>query len=354
MPFTNEDKIIIKHYRLEKNYGRKRLLREFPDKGWTVGGLDTLLKKIDKTGGIERKKGSGRPKSARTDENIETVEELILSQEEEPGSHKTPRQIERETGISHTSIRRIIKYDLKLTPYKRVKGQKLSSLDEEKRKKRVSMLLKKITKRTLKKTFFTDEKMFTVDTPRNTQNDRVYANVEKKNKITDERLYTTKATFPKKIMVSVGISKLGKTSLFFVDPGAKVNAEYYRNNLLAKMIPEMEDITGGDFIFQQDGARAHTAKDTIKYIKEKMPDHVPPKMWPPNSPDLNPLDYGIWESFMQKVYKKNINSIGTLKVALLETWEEFPQEEINKIIDQFRERCKKVKEVNGKHIEQFF
>ena len=267
MPFTNEDKIIIKHYRLEKNYGRKRLLREFPDKGWTVGGLDTLLKKIDKTGGIERKKGSGRPKSARTDENIETVEELILSQEEEPGSHKTPRQIERETGISHTSIRRIIKYDLKLTPY----------IKESKR----------------------------------------------------------------------------KTSLFFVDPGAKVNAEYYRNNLLAKMIPEMEDITGGDFIFQQDGARAHTAKDTIKYIKEKMPDHVPPKMWPPNSPDLNPVDYGIWESVMQKVYKKNINSIETLKVALLETWDEFSQEEINKIIDQFRERCKKVKEVNGKHIEQF-
>ena len=35
MPFSEEDKIIIKHYRIDKNYGVKRLLSEFPNKGWT-------------------------------------------------------------------------------------------------------------------------------------------------------------------------------------------------------------------------------------------------------------------------------------------------------------------------------
>ena len=94
-------------------------------------------------------------------------------------------------------------------------------------------------------------------------------------------------------MVSVGISQFGKTSLFVLEPGAKVNGHYYRDELLAKMIPEMDAISGGDYIFQQDSARAHTAKDTIKYIKDNMPDYIPPEMWPPNSPDLNPVDYGI-------------------------------------------------------------
>ena len=216
------------------------------------------------------------------------VEELILSQEENPGTHKSPREIERETGISRSTIRRIAKHDLNLTPYKRLKGQKLSMIDENKRRKRVSLLLQKITKETLKKTFFTDEKIFTVDTPRNTQNDRVYADVEKKNEIVDDRLYTTKNTFPKKIMVSVGVSQLGKTSVFFIDSGAKVNADYYQTQLLSKMIPEMTRISNGDYIFQQDGARAHTAKSTISYIQNKMPDYVSPEMWPPNSPDLNP------------------------------------------------------------------
>ena len=311
MPFSKEDKIIIKHYRLDKGYGRKKLLNEFSGKDWSAGGLDKLLRKIDETQSVERKAGSERPRTARTEENIEIVEELIYSQEDEPKSHKTPREIARETGISHSSIRCIAKFDLNLTPFKR-------------------------------------------NTPRNTQNDRVYDDVTKKNEISDERLYTTKSTFPKKIMVSVGISQLGKTSLFVLEPGAKVNGQYYRDELLAKMIPEMDAISGGDYIFQQDGARAHTAKDTIKYIKDNMPDYIPPEMWPPNSPDLNPVDYGIWESFMRKVYKKKISDVETLKTALEEVWEEFPQSEINEIIDRFRKRCNKVKAVKGKHIEQFF
>ena len=41
MPFTEEDKIIIKHYRMDKGYGARRLLTEFPDRGWTRGGLNT-------------------------------------------------------------------------------------------------------------------------------------------------------------------------------------------------------------------------------------------------------------------------------------------------------------------------
>ena len=349
MPFSKEDKIIIKHYRLDKGYGRKKLLNEFPGKDWSAGGLDKLLHKIDETQSVERKAGSGRPRTARTEEIIEIVEELICSQEDEPKSHKTPREIARETGISHSSVRRIAKFDLNLTPFKRVKGQKLSAKDEEKRKKWAAKLLRIVLKESLKKTFFTDEKIFTVDTPRNTQNDRVYA---KKNEISDECLYTKKTTFPKKIRISVGVSQLGKTSLFVLQPGAKVNGKYYRDDLLAKMIPEMDAISGGDYIFQQDGARAHTAKDTIKYIKDNMPGYIPPEMCPPNSPDLNPVDYGIWESFMRKVYQKKISDVETLKTALEEAWEEFPQSEIK--FDQFRKRCNKVKAVKGKHIEQFF
>ena len=57
---------------------------------------------------------------------------------------------------------------------------------------------------------------------------------------------------------------------------------------------------------------------------------------------------------MRKVYKKKISDVETLKTALEEAWEEFPQSEINEIIDQFRKRCNKVKAVKGKHIEQFF
>ena len=42
--------------------------------------------------------------------------------------------------------------------------------------------------------------------------------------------------------------------------------------------------------------------------------------------------------------------VGRLRKA----WKEFPQCEIETIIGQFRKRCNKVREVKGKHIEQFF
>ena len=59
MPFTTEDKILIKHYRLDKNYGRRKILHEFQDKPSSVSGLDKLIKKIDNTGGTDRTNGSG-------------------------------------------------------------------------------------------------------------------------------------------------------------------------------------------------------------------------------------------------------------------------------------------------------
>jgi len=34
------------------------------------------------------------------------------------------------------------------------------------------------------------------------------------------------------VMASVGISALGRTSIQFVDPGVKVNGDYYNNVLL--------------------------------------------------------------------------------------------------------------------------
>ena len=46
-------------------------------------------------------------------------------------------------------------------------------------------------------------------------------------------------------MVSVGVSKLGKTKLHFVEVDAKVNGDYYRRKILRQMIPEMDRLAAG-------------------------------------------------------------------------------------------------------------
>ena len=87
-------------------------------------------------------------------------------------------------------------------------------------------------------------------------------------------------------MVSASLSKLGKTSIHFITPSAKINSAYYCNEVLSQLLPEMEQLSNGDYIFQQDGARSQTAKITITYLEEHCCKFLKPDFWPPNSRDL--------------------------------------------------------------------
>jgi len=92
--------------------------------------------------------------------------------------------------------------------------------------------------------------------------------------------------------VSVAVSKLGCSPLFFVEPGVKVNGHYYRDVLLKQqMLPVMCRIAGDTYVFQQDSAPAHRARDTVQLLQQEITELIVPHLWPPNSPDLNPVDY---------------------------------------------------------------
>lgn len=357
MVFSYEHKVIIKYLREKYTHGARKIVADHPEFGWNEHGVKKLLKKIDETGDIARKEGSGRPKTSRTDENIEMVEEMILSQEE-PGTHQTPAEIAAELGIHRRQVQQIIDEDLDLKPIRKMKVQSLSDADMEKRNTRAVKLLRTYTREVLKTAFFSDEKIFKVKQQYNSQNDVCYIPKKmKKSDVSDERLLRQQATFPQKIMVSVSVSKAGKTKLFFVDPGTKVNAHYYSNVLMKKMIPQMDRRANGEnYLFMQDGARAHTAKLTLgNFAKQKQLTLLQPQDWPPNSPDLNPVDFGIWGILEENVYRgRRITNIESLKEALVTEWNLLPQETINRCIDAFRPRLKRVVEVGGGHIEKYF
>ena len=179
MGFSEEDRIIIKHYRQMYNWGSRKILTQLGDgKGWTRMGIETLIQKIDATGTHERRKGSGRPRTARTQENIEETDEMIQSQGDPETDdwerHESPREIAIRLGISKNSVYRIIKFDLDLTMFHRVKGQKLSETDHEKRTIRCKRMLRFFTLEKLRKTFFSDESIFTVEGRYNAHNDVIY------------------------------------------------------------------------------------------------------------------------------------------------------------------------------------
>jgi len=85
-------------------WGAKHICKEFSNKKWAVSSVGDL-RKTDTTNWISRKAGSGRPRTVRTEQNIERVAELICSQEDNPGSSRCLRDIEKLTGISRSSVR---------------------------------------------------------------------------------------------------------------------------------------------------------------------------------------------------------------------------------------------------------
>ena len=120
-------------------------------------------------------------------------------------------------------------------------------------------------------------------------------------------------------MVSVAVSKLGKTDLVFVDPGAKINSVYYCNNVLEQgLLPEIRHISNNDVVFQQDGAPAHRSRHTVAYPHCNVPEFIEPENWPPNSPDLNRVDYSVWGALQQMVQRHKISDTEQLKRVLID------------------------------------
>jgi hypothetical protein len=161
----------------------------------------------------------------------------------------------------------------------------------------------------------------------------------------------TRPTFSRSVMVSVGVSALGRTSIHFVEPGVKVNGQYYRDVLLMQdLLPEIRELS--DFyVFQQDSAPAHRARETVELLTNETPDFIPPTSWPPNSPDLNPVDYKVWSVMQEQVYKHPIKNVDELRERIVSVWEELDQSVIDTAVRQWRKRLRACVKVKGGHFE---
>ena len=261
-----------------------------------------FLRKLRGTDSAERRPVTGRPRSSRAPENIDSVEDLILSHENRPGTSCSQREVVRRTGISQSSARRIIKNDLNLKDFKRATVQDLSEATRKKGLYRCRKLLRRFrSTKSVKNVWFTDEKRFTVQAPCNTQNDRVHAAVNRKNVIDPARLLRERKHFSDSVMVSLEASFNGKTSVIFIPRGVKIDAQRYCQDVLDPMLSEISQETP-DFVFQQDGAPSHTARETVASVKKKCHDFIAPGEWPPCSPDLNPIDYFVGSAIEERKF----------------------------------------------------
>jgi hypothetical protein len=353
MVLHQDDKTLIEFLSCKKGLSLNKILQECPEKQWKRSTVANFLKKLRDTGSSCRRHGSGRPKSVRTRENIDLVKDLVLSPEGRAATSCSERETAKRTGISRTSVQRIIKKDLHLQTFRRIGVHELSQAVRAKRVTRCRTLLRRFKKKSVERILFTDEKIFTVAAPTNTQNDRVRSRALKKRDVPKENLLREKARSRGSVMVSVGVTMHYKSSPIFVPAGAKVNADQYQQVILRPMLRQMLRNVP-DLIFQQDGAPAHTARTTVTFLTDNCSAFIEPSWWPPNSPDLNPLDYYVWSAMEQKVYRgPAVQDINDLKERISRSLENLPQAQIARAIKSWTKRLREVVRNGGGHIEPF-
>lgn len=151
---------------------------------------------------------------------------------------------------------------------------------------------------------FTDEKLFKVEAEFNPQNHRVLASTSEQ--ANNQGRMIKRASHPQQVMVFGAITSDGKMPLIFVDPGVKINKEYYLEETLKNhVLPWTKSHFGNQvWTFQQDSAPAHKAKIVHAWCTANFPRFITSSEWPASSPDLNPLDYSIWGVLQSKVQER--------------------------------------------------
>ena len=308
-------------------------------------GLSTIerwCKSIRETGRIVLFQSKGRPKTIRTATAIRKVKNR-----HDRWKVFSCRKVARDLGISRTSVQRILKDDLNLKPYSRKIQPKISQDQKVKRLKFANWIRTNFRKEDTLKFVFSDEKMFDIDGVYNSQNDRIWA-VNRDEADANGGIKQVQK-FPQKVMVWLGVCSRGVSPLVIFEKGT-VDHDRYIKEVLPVALKFGNDVFGDDWIFQQDGAKPHIHKKSQEWCRTHFPGFIDKDRWPPNSPDLNPLDYCIWNEFAGAINWDLVTSKKTLIDQLKLAVKKIRPEVVFESCSSWTNRLYRLKESQGNYL----
>jgi len=111
------------------------------------------------------------------------------------------------------------------------------------------------------------------------------------------------------------------------------------------LLPAICRVSGNDFVpAGQCTGTPRRARETVELLRQETPNFLASKLWPPNSPDLSPVDYEISAVMQHCVYHRQIYSVDELKRRLIDVWRGLGQSIFDKTIDEDIERASMLKE----------
>lgn len=298
------------------------------------------------TGSALKRKSPGRPRSARTPENVERVRAAV-----EASPRRPARKQAAALQMSDRSVRRILRYDLHFHPYKMAIVQQLNPSDYAKRNEFSEQMVDLLTDEKI--LIMSDEAHFHLNGYVNKQNFRYWS---EKN---PEELHERPLHSPK-VTVWCGVTKKCVIGPYFFEENGQtvtVNSQRYLTMLNDFLIPEIRRnrLNHNRIWFQQDGATAHTANVVMNFLRRKFPGRVISRFgdiaWPPRSPDLSICDFFLWGLLKSRVYTNKPRTLEELKEAMRQEIANLSPEMLGKVFDNFSARLEECIAQDGHHLK---
>ncbi|KAL8335162.1 hypothetical protein RB598_009381 [Gaeumannomyces tritici] len=141
-----------------------------------------------------------------------------------------------------------------------------------------------------------------------------------------------------------------KGPTFFWPDKTSIDASEYCRRILPLVFSWLEAQACRPLYFQQDNASSHRARMTRHWLEVLQ---IITFLWPPNSPDLNPIE-NLW-AWMKKWLENNYNlqqlTSLQLRAAVQAAWEAVPADLLEKMARSMVQRLRMVIANNGDHID---
>lgn len=263
--------------------------------------LYRLLKQFREVGTLENRKKT----PVRSVRNNETIADIAAYFQVNNGVSLRGFFENESHDISISSLRRILKFDLGLKPYKCRRFHRLHGEDDFLQRYDMCKMFLEMMKNDptiLSKVIWTDECFLKLNGTRNHHNIYWWS-------LENPHIFLEKSLNAAGVMVFIGISRYGPIGPFFFDelvvnspPLCKrnrnsVNGQSYHELLATKIVPELKKNFPKEvlkeMIFQLDGAPGHKSVKVRKFLDIEFPSrwwgNHGPLHWAPRSPDLTPL-----------------------------------------------------------------
>lgn len=234
--------------------------------------------------------------------------------------------------VSHEAVRYTWR-GLGLIPHRQVKRPRLT---KQQKKHRVTFATRYLH-HNWRYTLLTDEKTFSGGSVPNRQNDVIWD-------------YPGTEFVAEIVRHGPSVTVWGALSWFGLVPVQEyeypLNSGKYMQVIRQARADIMRLFQGHPFYFQQDGASPHTSRLTMKFLHQRFNHIIPPQDWPPNSPDLNPIE-NLWGNIQYKLDEFDCPSARQIRTIIEEVWTSTKLEECKNLVDSMPARLQQCLDRKG-------